>query len=121
MSYDQDPAEPTMNAEQLARDIESLPEAHRILTNMGAIEGPIGKRVESVKDTITIERCQATHKELSRVPCLQSASSLLDDRVRALVDELLKLRKDTATLDRVCHESFLGRVAAAIAAAKEAK
>lgn len=89
-----------MNAEQLARDIASLPEAHTILNGMGASLGPISKRIESAADSIKIHNILKVLDELDRIsPPPQGDTT--PERVRRVVDELLKLRKDTATLDRV--------------------
>ena len=88
---------PDMNAEQLAHDIASLDQAHRAADEaLKSYPGlSIGAKVESlVKNNISAECSQATHKELSRVGT--SPMGRLDKRVKELVDELLKRREDPA-------------------------
>jgi DNA repair exonuclease SbcCD ATPase subunit len=83
-----------MNAEQLARDIKSLDQAHRAADEaLKPYPGlSIGAKVESlVKNNISLECSQQTHKELSRVGIAPYAK--LDVIVKELVDELLKLRQ----------------------------
>lgn len=89
-----------MNAEQLAQDIASLPEAHTILNGMGAGLGPISKRIESAADSIKIHNILKVLDELDRIsPPPQGDTT--PERVRRVVDELLKLRKDNLTLNRL--------------------
>lgn len=88
---------PDMNAEQLARDIKSLDQAHRAADEaLKPYPGlSIGAKVESlVKNNISLECSQQTHKELSRAGTPPYAK--LDERVKELVDELLKLRQQGA-------------------------
>ena len=94
-----------MNAEQLARDIKSLDQAHRAADealkpypglSIGAKVGSLAARYEALKaeqgNTISSECSQATHNQLNRV--LPRSLNRLDVRVKELVDELLKLRED---------------------------
>lgn len=86
-----------MNAEQLARDIKSLDQAHRAADEaLKPYPGlSIGAKVESlVKNNISLECSQQTHKELSRAGIAPYAK--LDVLVKELVDELLKLRQQGA-------------------------
>lgn len=91
-----------MNAEQLARDIKSLDQAHRELDQVvkepGASVGFKAQvaarylRAEQGNNNISVECAQQTHKELTRA--LPRSMGRLDERVKELVDELLKLRED---------------------------
>lgn len=92
-----------MNAEQLARDIKSLDQAHkdanRVLSpQLGNSIGDKVKRLclaaERGNNNISVECSQATHNQLNRV--LPRSLNRLDERVKELVDELLKRREDPA-------------------------
>jgi hypothetical protein len=92
-----------MNAEQLARDIKSLDQAHkdanRVLSpQLGNSIGDKVKRLclaaERSNNNISVECSQATHNQLNRV--LPRSLNRLDVRVKELVDELLKLRQQGA-------------------------
>ncbi len=88
---------PDMNAEQLARDIKSLDQAHRAADEaLKPYPGlSIGAKVESlVKNNISIDCSRRIQEHLSRVDTTPHA--WLDERVKELVDELLKRREDPA-------------------------
>lgn len=93
----------TMNAEQLARDIASLPEAHKTLDAVGPREGSIGYKVgvavsalrsyrmRDSQDAIRHQIITFTHNQFSRV--LPDNIGDVDERAARVVDELLKLRE----------------------------
>lgn len=94
---------PDMNAEQLARDIKSLPEAHKTLDTVILMAAPIGMKVERVvdelrklrglasSDAIRSQLISSTHKQLSRA--LPDGIGDVDQRAQLVVDELLRLRE----------------------------
>lgn len=90
----------TMNAEQLARDIKSLPEAHKTLDSVILMAGPIGMKVERVVDELlklrSIDAKAAGHNYSLQKENEELRERMERERVRyrAESEELLKLREE---------------------------